>query len=83
MTPTTSERTSFDEHSELVVLTLLLSGAAPQLWSIDELARELGDELRTVDAVASLSAAGLVYRREELVFATRAAARFSHLLGGI
>jgi hypothetical protein len=77
------------EHSELVVLTLLLDRSPPlldcsrRLWSLDELARELGSELQASDAVAVLAAVGLAHRCGELVLATRAAVRFSELLGGI
>jgi hypothetical protein len=78
-----SQHTPSDEHSELVVLTLLLDDATPALWSLEELASELGDELRATDAVASLHGAGLVHRCGRFAFATRAATRFSHLLGGI
>jgi hypothetical protein len=77
------DSTTNEQHSELVVLTLLLDGSGPWLWSLDELARELGEDLRTADAVASLCAAGLVHRCEQFVFATRASRRFSYLLGGI
>lgn len=83
MTHTLLERTPSDEHSELVVLTLLLGEPAMRFWSMHELARELSDESRTADAVASLCAAGLAHRCEEFVFATRAAVRFNRLLGGI
>jgi hypothetical protein len=72
-----------DEHSELVVLTLLLEDATPALWSLEELASELGDEIHATDAVTSLHGAGLVHRCGRFVFATRAATRFSRLLGGI
>jgi hypothetical protein len=74
--------TTVDRHSELVVLTLLLDARASP-WSTQELARELGGELWAADAVAGLCAAGLAQRCDELVFATRAALRFSELLGGI
>jgi hypothetical protein len=80
LTPDDSNTT--DRHSELVVLTLLLDARASP-WSTQELARELGEELRATDAVASLCAAGLAQRCGELVFASRAALRFSELLGGI
>jgi hypothetical protein len=78
-----SQQAPSDEHSELVVLTLLLDEATPALWSLEELASELGDELHATDAVASLHGAGLVHRCDRFVFATRAATRFGRLLGGI
>ncbi len=72
-----------DERRELSILALLLEPATPCLWSVDELGRELGSELATTDAVARLRAAGLVHCRDRLVSATRAAARLSHLVGGL
>ena len=72
-----------EEDGELAVLTLLLDSRTPWLWSIEELARELGSELHATDAAASLHSAGLVHRCNEFVFATRAAARFSRLVGGV
>lgn len=72
-----------EEHSEGVVLTLLLDPDLPWLWSMDELGRELGDAVRAEDAVAGLHAAGLVHRCGEFVFATRSAAHFSRLVGGL
>jgi hypothetical protein len=74
---------TIEEAAELAVLTLPLDLRAPRLWSIEELARELGSELDAGDAVASLHAAGLVHRCSEFVFATRAAARFGSLVGGV
>jgi hypothetical protein len=74
---------TIEENRELAVLSTLLDPRTPWLWSIEELARELGGELDADDAVASLHAAGLVHRCNEFVFATRAAARFSRLVGGV
>jgi hypothetical protein len=50
----------------------LLTGE-PVLWSIDELAREIGDRVTAVDAVARVHADGLAHRLGDFVFATRAA----------
>jgi hypothetical protein len=72
-----------EEHLENVVLALLLDPHLPVLWSIDELARQLGDATDAADAVAHLRAAGLVHRCQDFVFATRAAAHFSRLIGGL
>ncbi|MFI4985175.1 MAG: hypothetical protein ACHQAV_04205 [Solirubrobacterales bacterium] len=72
-----------EEHRESFVLTLLLDPDSPCVWSIDELARELGDPTDAADAVARLYAAGLVHRCGEFVFATRSAARFARLIGGL
>jgi hypothetical protein len=78
-----ADNDAIDEHTELVVLMLLLEPDEPAQWSLEELARELGDGLQANDAVASLDAAGLVRRRDDLITATRAARRFSRLIGGL
>jgi hypothetical protein len=72
-----------EEHRETVILTLLLEPGGPWLWSVQELARELGDATDAADAVARLHAAGLVHRCHEFVFATRPAAHFARLIGGL
>jgi hypothetical protein len=66
---------------ERVVLALLLDPHCPGPWSVAELGRELGCELAAADAVVGLHATGLVHRVHELVFVTRAAARFHQLTG--
>jgi hypothetical protein len=72
-----------EEHRESFILTLLLDPGGTWLWSMDELARELGDPTDAADAVARLHAAGLVHRCGEFVFATRSAAHFARLIGGL
>jgi hypothetical protein len=65
--------------AERPVLCLLLQSPTPGPWSVQELTRELGNERLAVDAIVGLHAAGLVHRCHELVFPTRAAARFNEL----
>jgi hypothetical protein len=77
------ENAAADDHTDLTVLTLLLDGDRPALWSIAELGLELGDRLLASDAVERLHAAGLVNRCDQFAFASRSAARFSQLLDGI
>ncbi|MCW3020366.1 MAG: hypothetical protein JWN10_2674 [Solirubrobacterales bacterium] len=68
-----------DDDLERSVLALLLDTKNPGPWSVHELARELGSELQTADAVARLHSVGLLHRCHEFVWATRAAARFHEL----
>jgi hypothetical protein len=54
------------------VLELLVE--EQRAWSIEELAREIGDRVRTLDAVAQLERSGLLNRlNERFVCASRAA----------
>jgi hypothetical protein len=71
-----------EERAEKGILSLLLASDSQRPWSIAELERERGEHLEhlgTVDAVASLHAAGLIHHCEEFVFATRAAVRMDDL----
>jgi hypothetical protein len=74
----TAERRS--EDVQFVVLALLLEAGGPAQWSLAELAREVGCELATDEAVVRLHAAGLAHRSGAFVFASRAASRFCQLL---
>lgn len=55
------------------ILVLLLVQDAQRPWSVAEVEREIGEQIATVDGLASLHAAGLIHRCGEVVFATRAA----------
>jgi hypothetical protein len=69
-------------HIDSLVLRLLLSGQARELWSIEELVREIGDEITTIDSLDRLKSSGLVHRLDGFVLATRAAARADELAHG-
>ena len=60
-----------DDAADSAVLGLLLQGLA--LWAVEEVARQVGDETTTTDALARLYGSGLVHRIDRFVFATRAA----------
>jgi hypothetical protein len=69
-----------DDRVDFAVLDLLLHSDRPALWSVDEVALELGDSLRVTDAIARLEGAGLIHVCGEFVFASRAAVRFAELV---
>lgn len=73
------EPVSPDAPFERSVLNLLLDCDHHGVWSIDELAREIGDLTDTKDAVARLQRAGLGHRCGPFARATRAAAQFDRL----
>jgi hypothetical protein len=68
-----------EKRAEKGILSLLLASDSQRPWSVAELERERGEHLGTLDAVASLHAAGLIHRCGEFVFATRAAVRMDDL----
>ncbi len=67
-----------DRRTEQTVLVMLLTDGQ-KIWSLDEMVAEIGRRMETVDALASLQAAGLVHRCHDFVFATRSASRFDEL----
>lgn len=66
-----------DDQIDAAVLNCLLWNG--WLWSLPELAREMGDESNTIDAVARLSRSGLVNQLGEFVFPSRSARRANDL----
>ena len=62
------------DQIERVTLTLLLDPNVHGPGSVRQIGRELGEDVEREDAVASLHGAGLVHRRHDLAFPTRAAA---------
>ena len=66
-------------NTEWTILELLLDEQRP--WATAEVAREFGDEVAVVDAIANLQAACLVHRTSDgFVFVTRAAAHFHKIM---
>jgi predicted transcriptional regulator len=68
-----------DDRNDAAVLHLLLEPDLRAPLSIDELTRQIGDELAVVDALARLHGSGLIHRCDTFVFATEAARRFDQL----
>jgi hypothetical protein len=70
-------RLSEEEIDNTVVSFLLDRPSWP--WSLDEIARELGDRPDAEDAVARLTGTGLVHRMGDFAFPTRSLRRASEL----
>jgi hypothetical protein len=72
------------EHTEQVLMMLLLSGGQPR-WSRSELARELSrpgrEPLNITDAINALYGAGLVHVSDDMIEPTHAARYFDQLFG--
>lgn len=68
---------SEDEIDNTVVSFLLDKPSWP--WSLEEIARELGDRPDAEDAVARLTGTGLVHRMGDFAFPTRSLRRASEL----
>ncbi len=67
-----------DDEIDNTVISFVLDGDAWP-WSLDEIARELGDKADAEDAVARLAGVGLVHRIGDFAFPTRSLRRASEL----
>jgi hypothetical protein len=62
------------EQVDSAILGLLVDPGASRPWSVDEVAREIGDAVAAADGLARLTAAGLAHQiAEGFVWASRAA----------
>lgn len=77
-----AERAIDEEQHDSAVLSLMLCDGSGFPWTVEEIARTIGDRIDAVDAVRRLEAAGLVHRLGDLVFPTLAARRADELSGG-
>jgi hypothetical protein len=68
------------DNSQKTVLLMLFDDRVP--WTLDELGRELKNQLDAADAVSALAGAGLVHRLGDFVIPTRAARRSDELYEG-
>jgi hypothetical protein len=67
-----------DDEIDNTVVSFMLDGDSWP-WSLEEIARELGDRPDAEDAVARLTGAGLVHRLGDLAFPTRSLRRANEL----
>lgn len=70
-----------EAQAEWAVLNLLIDAEQQRPRSVDEIIRERGNRVDALDAMDRLHSAGLIHRNGEFVFATRAAIRFSQIVG--
>lgn len=62
-----------DNQADAVIMLLLTQNDTQRPWSVDEIARELGERHNATDALSRLYGTGLIHRMGEFVWATRAA----------
>ena len=72
------------EHATAhTVLDLILGDDVQRLWTLHELALEIGSTMVVEDAIAELHAAGLVHKiADGFVFAARPAIRYTEVIDG-
>ena len=69
-----------DDRIEQAILGLLLNDQTTHIWAVEELVREIGDRLTTIDALRRLTAAGIVHHvASEYIIITRSARRVIEL----
>lgn len=67
-----------EAQTDQAVLGLLLTDSAA-IWSVEEVASEIGNLIHVTDSVNRLAGIGLVHRLDGFVFVTRAAAKATEL----
>jgi hypothetical protein len=70
-----------EAQAEWAVLNLLIDSDHQRPRSVEEIIRERGSRIDTLDAIDRLYGTGLIHRIGEFIFATRAAIRFSQIVG--
>jgi hypothetical protein len=77
----TPDHVDEEAQAEWAVLNLIIDAEQQRPRSVDEIIRERGNRVDALDAMDRLHSAGLIHRNGEFVFATRAAVRFSQIVG--
>ncbi len=67
-----------EEKADLAVLSFIINEAVSP-WSVDEIARQLGDQTDATDAIRRLTECGLLHRLGDFVFPTRTARRAAEI----
>ena len=70
-----------EAQAEWAVLNLLIDQDEQRPRSVEEVIRERGNRVDALDAIDRLHSVGLIHRTGEFLFATRAAIRFSQIVG--
>jgi hypothetical protein len=73
--------TDTPEHVQRLILLMLLRAREDKFWPLEGLVHETGNAILALDALAALSDAGLIHRRGQYVFPTRAAMHYHYLFG--
>jgi HD-like signal output (HDOD) protein len=68
-----------ERHTDNTILSLMLDDTSSWPWSVEEIARELANPIKTRDAIRRLTEAGLVHRLGDFVFPTRTARRAAEI----
>jgi hypothetical protein len=76
---TTPTREPDETTIEAGILDRLTDPEDQRPWSVEELVRDVGHRLATLDAVSNLEHLGLLHRCGDLVFPTRPALRAKEL----
>jgi hypothetical protein len=71
-TPTPTDE---DRITDGAIFGMLSDGDEQRPWSVEEIAREMGDHNATEDGLARLYGSGLIHRCGDFVWATRAGLR--------
>jgi hypothetical protein len=79
----TREPAEQDTDDDTSIMSALLVEGDQRPWSIEELARDLGDQTRAHDSIDRLQRLGLIHRTsDDLVYPTRAAIYMDRISGG-